>query len=39
MWREFSIQQFKVSPSNSIYGHFDKVQPTSYTVYYIMRVK
>ena len=30
---------FNASWSNSIYGNSDTVQPTSYTVYYIMRVK
>lgn len=30
---------FDASRSNSIYGHSGTVQPASYTVYYIMRVK
>lgn len=34
-----NIIGFDASRSNSIYGRSDTVQPASYTVYYIMRVK
>jgi hypothetical protein len=35
----FSVAQFNASQSNLIYGRSDTVQPASYSVYYIMRVK
>ena len=41
-YSELEIEQwtdFNASWSNSIYGASDTVQPKSYTVYYIMRVK
>ena len=35
----FSVAQFNASQSTLIYGRSDTVQPASYSVYYIMRVK
>lgn len=38
-YKDFRRYNFLASRSNSIYGRSGTVQPASYTVYYIMRVK
>ena len=38
-YNDFRKYSFLASRSNSIYGRSGTVQPASYTVYYIMRVK